>query len=153
MTKRNPVWFIAVHDTTTTDAEDAAEDKGRVEVEKKQKVENTSCEVRTFLWRGGRSRFLAQARPGDLVIEAFTDDEGNTKISRPTPIRHHKNIIGNKTWFYLETPPGETYPWEWEEIRGYFEGLGVNYIRPTSVRELTRRALDILPYLDSATRA
>ncbi len=139
-----PVWFIAVHDTTTTDAEDAAEDQGHKE---RQKVENTSCEVRTFLWRGGRSRFLAQARPGDLVIEAFTDGKGNTKISRPTPILHRENIIGNKTWFYLETPPGETYPWEWEEIRNYFEELGVNHIRPTSVRELTGRALDILPYL------
>ena len=88
------------------------------------------------------------AKPGDLVIEASTDDEGNTRISRPNPILHRRNI-GNKTWFHLKTTHCEEdyYPWKESYVEECFGKLGVSNKIPKSSRELTGKALKILPHL------
>lgn len=142
------VWFIATAQLSEriTDAEKAFELQGLEEAEKR--IEKDGYGVQSVRW-SGRSRFRSEAKPGDLVIEAFTEKRGTRKyvqVFQAAPILHRQD---NDRWtrFYIETPPDEAY-YSWSDVKADFKSLGVSSITPNSTKELTGKALGILQRLE-----
>jgi hypothetical protein len=111
--------------------------------EAKKHAPNSGYEVESIRW-SGRSRFRAEAKAGDMIIEAFTEKRGareRVKVYEPRPIVHRQDHT-KWTRFYVESPPDESYH-KWKDIKADFESLGVINITPNSTRELTGKALGI----------
>lgn len=142
------VWLIATRQLSEriTIAEESFELQGLKEAEKQ--IERDGYGIRSVRW-SGKSRFRLEAKPGDLVIEAFTEKRGTRKyiqVFQVAPILHRQD---NDKWtrFYLETPPDETY-YLWKDVKADFTNLGVSNITPNSTRELTGKALGILQLME-----
>lgn len=145
---KSRVWFIATRTLSERimNAEEALEQEGREEAEKC--VEKEGYSVWSIRW-AGKSRFRSEAKPGDLVIEAFTEKRGTRKyiqVFRAAPILHRQD---NDKWtrFYLEISPDEPY-YLWKDVKVEFERIGVTNITPNSTRELTGKALGILAFME-----
>jgi hypothetical protein len=145
---KSRVWFISTRELSERiiNAEESFERKGRKEA--KKRIEKEGYEVRSIRW-SGKSRFRSEAKPGDLVIEAFTEKRGTRKyvwVFQPAPILLRQD---NDKWtrFYLEDPPDDTY-YLWKDVKADFTRLGVSNITPNSTRELTGKALGILQLLE-----
>lgn len=142
------VWFIATHQLSKriVNAEESFELQGLEEAEKH--IEKEGYGVRSIRW-SGKARFRSEAKPGDLVIESFTEKRGTNKyikVFRATPILHRQD---NDKWtrFYVEIPPDVTY-YLWKDMKAKFTSLGVSNITPTSTRVLTGKALGILQLME-----
>jgi len=138
------VWFIAtrVLDDKIAEVEAEYESKGLKRAVKN--IEKTGYEIRSLRWTG-KSRFRAEAKQGDLVIEALTTKRGKrnyVQIFRAASIRHRQD---HEKWtrFYIEVPP-ERKHFLWKDIKAKLDGLGVSGINPNSVKELSGAALGIL---------
>lgn len=142
------VWFISTRilGERINNAEKAFEQQGLEEAEKRIKVKGYG--VRSVRW-SGKSRFRSEAKPGDLVIEAFTEKRGRRnyiQVFQVAPILHRQD---NDKWtrFYLEDQPDETY-YLWKSVKADFASLGISNITPNSTRELTGKALNILQFME-----
>lgn len=138
------VWFIGTHELSDriANAEESIELEGLEEAEKHIASDGYIAYPIRF---AGRSRFRSEAKPGDLVIESFTEKRGTKKyiqVFRAVPILYRQE---NEKWtrFYIEIPP-ERVSYRWKAIQAKFSELGVTNITPTSTRELTAKALGIL---------
>lgn len=142
------VWFISTRELSERiiNAEKSFELQGLKEAEKR--IEKEGYEVRSIRL-SGKSRFRSEAKPGDLVMQAFTEKRGTRKyvqVFRPAPILLRQE---NDKWtrFYLEDPPDDAY-YLWKDVKADFTTLGVSNITPNSTRELTGKALGILQLLE-----
>lgn len=72
------VWFIATRQLSEriATAEESFELEGLEEAEKR--LEKDGYGIRSLRW-SGKSRFRAEAKPGDLVIESLTEKRGSRK--------------------------------------------------------------------------
>lgn len=145
---RSRVWFISTCPLSAriTDAEDGYEQDGMEEAEKL--VEKDGYGVRSVRW-SGKSRFRAEAKPGDLVIEAFIEKRGTRKyiqVFQAAPILHRQDH-DKWTRFYMEVPPDDSH-YLWKDVKADFASLGVSNITPNSTRELTGKALGILQLME-----
>ncbi|MBL8501068.1 MAG: phospholipase D-like domain-containing protein [Nitrosomonas sp.] len=145
---KSRVWFIATRSLSDKiiNAEEAFEQEGREEAEKR--VVRDGYSVWSVRWTG-KSRFRLEAKPGDLVIEAFTEKRGKSKyiqVFRAAPILHRQDT-DKWTRFYLEIPP-DAPSYLWKDVKADFESIGVSNITPNSTRELTGKALDILARME-----
>lgn len=111
-------------------------------------LKNADHEVEPIRWHG-RSKFRVQAKPGDLIVQVFTEKRGkrtSIEVYRPAPIVHRQDE-GKWTRFYVEVPK-EQLCYEWKDIKADFKSLGVTDITPNSTRELTGKALGILQLME-----
>jgi hypothetical protein len=145
---KSRVWFIGTRNLSEklVEAEQAFEQAGREQGEKH--LQNQGYEIRTLRW-SGKSRFRSEAKPGDLVMEAFTEKRGKRKhieVYQPVPILH---VQHEEKWtrFYLEVPSERGY-YRWKDIKADFATLGVTKITPNSTRELTGKEVGILQLLE-----
>ncbi len=142
------VWFISTVPLSekVVKAEEEFVEAGSKEAEKHLKDGNN--EVESIRWVG-KSRFRSQAKPGDLIVQVFTERRGKRKyieVYRPAPIRHRQDE-GKWTRFYVEVPK-EQVCHKWKDIHADFKSLGVINITPNSTRELTGKALGILQLME-----
>lgn len=146
---QSKVWLIATRNLSDRIArtEEAFEQVGRQEAEKHVKSEG--YEVRSIRW-SGKSRFRSEAKPGDLIVEVFTEKRGQRKYievyeAAPILLRQDEGIW---TRFYTEVSVDRGY-YLWKEIKADFASLGVTNITPSSTRELTGKALGILQLMSN----
>lgn len=142
------VWFISTRQLSEriTSAEESFELQGLEEAEKH--VEKDGYEVRSIRW-SGKSRFRSEAKPGDLVVEAYTEKRGTRKyvhVYQAAPILHRQDQ-DKWTRFYLEVSSDDTY-YLWKDVKADLASLGVSNITPNSTRELTGKALGILQLME-----
>lgn len=142
------VWFIATRQLSDriATAEESFELEGLEEAEKR--LEKDGYSIRSLRW-SGKSRFRAEAKPGDLVIESLTEKRGSRKyvqIYKAAPIIHRQD---NDKWtrFYIEVSPDEGY-YLWKHIKADFDSLGVSNMTPNSTKELKGKAHGILQLME-----
>jgi hypothetical protein len=149
LSTRSRVWLVSTRelsDRLQAEEEDA-DAAGHVEAEEHRS--DTSYEVRSLRWTG-RSRFRSEAKAGDLVVEVAVPDERNpmsAEVYCPAPIVHRtEDVDGKWTRFYLEIPAERTY-YKWPDVEADLAALGVTHLSAKSTRELTGRAMGLLPLL------
>jgi hypothetical protein len=147
---QSKVWLIATRDLSDrlAKAEEAFDQIGMEEAQKHLKSDG--YEVRSIRW-SGKSRFRLEAKPGDLVMEVFTEKRGKRKrkyveVYEAAPILYRQD---EEKWtrFYLEVPTERSY-YSWKDIKTDFASLGVLNITPNSTRELTGKAVGILQIME-----
>jgi hypothetical protein len=147
---QSKVWLIATRELSDRLAKAEAE-LDQIGMEEAQKhVKSDGYEVRSIRW-SGKSRFRSDAKPGDLVMEVYTEKRGKSKrkyveVYQAVPILHRQDEE-NWTRFYLEVPAERLY-YGWKDIKADFASLGVLGISPNSTRELTGKALGILQLME-----
>lgn len=145
---KSRVWFIATQALSDriVKAEESFEAEGLEEAKKHS--EKKDYEIRPIRW-SGKSRFRAEAKPGDMVIEVFTEKRGNRnkiEVYQARPIIHRQDH-DKWTRFYIETPPDAGY-YSWKDIKADFESLGISSPSPNSTRELVGKALGLLQLME-----
>lgn len=116
--------------------------------EAEKHLKNGENEVEPIRWVG-KSKFRSEAKPGDLIVQVFTERHGrreSIEVYRPAPILHRQDE-GKWTRFYTEIPK-EQVCYRWKDINADFKSLGVTNITPNSTRELTGKALGILQLME-----
>jgi hypothetical protein len=117
--------------------------------EASKKIKKGKYEIDYIRW-AGQSKFRAEAKPGDLVIQVFRQKKGkrvHIDVYQAVPILHRQDE-GNWTRFYLEFPVDYNI-YQWKEFRSDLVGLGFKNIRPGSTREMTERASAVLACLET----
>jgi hypothetical protein len=142
------VWFVATTPLSEkiAKAEESYEQIGTEHA--KKLIKSEGYEIYSMRWTG-KSRFRSEAKPGDLVIEAFTEKRGNRNYVEIYGPFHILDRQPEKQWtrFFLEIPPESEY-FLWKDIKGDFRSLGVSNITPNSTRELTGKALGIIKLME-----
>jgi hypothetical protein len=116
--------------------------------EAERHLQSSDYEVEPIRWHG-KSRFRAQAKPGDLIIQVFTEQRGNrtyVEVYRPAPILHRQD---HEKWtrFYVEVSKRQVC-YRWKDIKADFKSLGITNITANSTRELTGKALGIMQLME-----
>ncbi|MFZ1568307.1 MAG: hypothetical protein WAT29_05760 [Thiolinea sp.] len=145
---KSRVWFIGTRELSNRilHAEQELVEQGRKEAEKRVKKENYSVWPIRYI---GKSKFRLEAKPGDVVIEAFSETNGSEKetvVYRPVPILHRLDD-SKCTYFYVENTPDDQC-FDWLHIKSEFEHLGIFNITPNSTKELIGKALAILSLIE-----
>jgi hypothetical protein len=113
--------------------------------EASKKLKKGRYEIDYIRW-AGQSKFRAEAKPGDLVIQVFRQKMGkrvHIEVYRAAPILHRQDE-GNWTRFYLEVPADNHDYYPWKEFKSDLVRLGFENIKPGSTREITERASAVL---------
>lgn len=139
------VWIIST--APLGDVEKAEEKLVKVGIKKaKELLQDTEDEVEQIRWHG-KSRFRSLAKPGDVIVQVFTERRGKRdyiEVKGPTPILYRQD---EEKWtrFYTEVP---NLCYKWKDIKADFKSLGITNITPNSTRELTGKALGILQLME-----
>jgi hypothetical protein len=142
------LWMVASYNLSERiqQVEASAEESGMAEAH--QKVgPKVGYEMHSLRWTG-QSRFRAEAKPGDLILEVYTDEDDGVEevtVYLPVPICHR---VDDARWtrLYYEVPAERT-GYEWNDVRADFDSLGVKGIS-ISTRELTGKAAAIIHLLE-----
>jgi hypothetical protein len=140
------VWFISTGPLSDEElkTEEQFIQAGRKEAERHRT--SPYSDVEPIRW-AGKSRFRSQAKPGDLILQAYIERRGKRiEVYGPAPIRHRQD---EERWtrFYVEVlRPTVCYPWK--DVKSDFRSLGIRNITPHSTRELRGKALGILHLLE-----
>jgi hypothetical protein len=144
---RSRVWLIATVPLSNriAKAEEEFDQAGMKEAE--ARITKSGYEAYSIRWTG-KSRFRAEAKSGDVVIVVHTEKRGKRKYIRvyqPSAILYRQE--GEKwTRFFLQVATERTC-YLWKDIKADFASLGITNITPNSIRELTGKALGILPLM------
>lgn len=142
------IWVISTRylSERIANAEQSFETDGLEEA--KQRSDKAGYEICPVRW-SGKSRFRSEAKPGDLVIEIFSEVRGTreyVKVYNAAPIVHRQDH-DKWTRFYIEIPPDHRHR-RWKDVKASFSTLGISNITPNSTRELTGKALGILHLME-----
>jgi hypothetical protein len=144
---KSRVWFVATRQLSERIVvSEAAFEAAGIE-EAKKRARPAGHEIEAIRW-SGRSAFRAEAKDGDVVIQAFTYLRGKRKVTKvypPAPIVHRQDE-GSWTRFYVEYP-SNSVAYRWSEVEDDFKSLGVRSVSRGTTRELDGKALGIIHFL------
>lgn len=138
----NRTWIVSTVPLGETIHEREGEFEEAGEQNAKERMTNPEGAVSWIRW-AGRSRFRAEAKEGDSIIEL----ECNKQRTRCRAIQPRPIILRQDsdkwTRFYLEDPPEWTYfPWRTFEIE--LRRVGLQSIKKNATRELQSREVGLM---------